>query len=337
MTRQKMHFWLEISPVNGKIEGFRIISDTEKLLDSIEPLVFSGNVKDRVGKCNCCCREIEIVLYEKRAVKSLEATRRVKSRMDKSKLDRFKGSTEPELPVGSIEGVCDENSSLGDVSASVPQSLKRKKSFPASTERPHCNYCNKIFSLAYLARRHERMVHERKIILTCELCGFGTHSSSAFKAHNLKFHTTNPKPFLCDLCHLSCSTKVGIAHHMKLFHLTSTGFICEICSKQLANQSGLETHKLSHTNVKEFVCFSCTKAFKCKSSLKLHHKTVHLAAELKARFSCGTCEYTTHDKKSFGRHRYRHLEESAKPFQCQQCGRGFVTSTYLRSHEKTHL
>ena len=53
------------------------------------------------------------------------------------------------------------------------------------------------------------------------------------------------------------------------------------------------------------------------------------------KFKCGKCEMKFRHKNSLVRHRWQH--EDTRPQQCKECGRQFVSTSRLKSHEKIHM
>lgn len=205
---------------------------------------------------------------------------------------------------------------------------------------PHCSYCKRPYSNWSLVRRHEQMVHERKINFTCEICGFGTYSKKTFELHKIKSHYDNPKPFVCDLCTTRnrFSSKSSVFYHMKVHHLNEGKYMCDTCSKKFTCKIHLEAHISSvHSNLRPFPCPDCDKCFKQPADVKLHRYKIHIPKERKPQMICNNCDFVTHDKHSFARHKLLHLDEAEKPFHCKFCNKGFPSQSNQLRHEKTHL
>lgn len=209
-----------------------------------------------------------------------------------------------------------------------------------SGPNPKCSYCEKPYRNWSLVRRHEQMVHEHKINFTCEICGFGTYSKKTFELHKIKAHYGNPKPFVCDLCTTRnrFSSKQSILYHMRIRHLNEAKYMCDTCSRKFICKSNLEIHIASvHSALRPFPCPDCDKFFKQPADVKLHRYKIHVPKERKPQLVCNNCDFVTHDKHSFARHKLLHLDEAEKPFHCKFCNKGFPSHSNQLRHEKTHL
>lgn len=205
---------------------------------------------------------------------------------------------------------------------------------------PFCSYCKKRYTSWNLVRRHERMYHERRINFTCEICGFGTHSKKTLELHRIKTHCDNPKPFVCDLCTTrnQFGTRNSILYHMKMRHLNQAKYMCETCSRKFICKANLINHIASvHSTNRPFSCPHCDKCFKHPADVKVHLYKIHVPKEKKPQLVCNECDFITHDKHSFARHRLLHLDDESKPFHCKFCNKGFVSQSNQLRHEKTHL
>ncbi|XP_031637823.1 zinc finger protein 1 homolog [Contarinia nasturtii] len=56
--------------------------------------------------------------------------------------------------------------------------------------------------------------------------------------------------------------------------------------------------------------------------------------EIKKRFKCNVCEYSSNDKGNLKKHTRSHTGE--KPYQCDICRKGFITRQSMKKHKVTH-
>ncbi|CAM6031923.1 unnamed protein product, partial [Sphagnum compactum] len=212
-------------------------------------------------------------------------------------------------------------------------------------EKPHqCKYCSKGFVTLNNQLRHE-MTHTNERPYDCEVCGKSFRAKADLKVHSryhtglhiLKVHYDNPRPYTCDICNSRFPTKAATKYHIQLKHLDMGRFQCDVCLQKFMVKSSLDAHVLTkHTTERTHECQQCSKKFKTEYHLKGHMYKVHVPPELKPQYSCENCEYVTHDKKSYENHKFLHIEDHKKPFQCKFCSKGFTSQSHHQRHEMMH-
>uniref|UniRef100_A0A336N2F0 CSON008860 protein n=1 Tax=Culicoides sonorensis TaxID=179676 RepID=A0A336N2F0_CULSO len=295
--------------------------------DTKEIDIKSGKLDEISKNCRFCNKEL----------KNLQGLV-VHQNFCKSNPNRQKLTLKPSEPVN-----CKKCQTLFPSERSVRSHLpycdgQNKGVFPLDRV-PFCKYCNKTFTTWSIVRRHEQMRHEKIIRFTCELCGFGTFEKQKLELHKV-IHLDNPKPYSCDICgpEKTLRSLNGVRHHMHLYHLNQAKFMCEICSKKFLAKSSLMQHvQTKHNEMRTFKCPDCDKYFKSAACVKSHRYKVHVPKEKKPRIMCPQCDYITHDKHTFERHKLIHLDDSEKPFHCQFCKKGFTSLGNKVRHEKSHL
>ncbi|XP_063702079.1 zinc finger protein OZF-like [Culicoides brevitarsis] len=203
-----------------------------------------------------------------------------------------------------------------------------------------CKYCQRVFKRFSIARRHEQTLHERQINFTCETCGWGTWCERELELHKIKVHTGNPRPFICDICTTrnTFPSKATVVYHMRVHHIKDAKFKCDTCRKRFTCKTHLGQHiQTVHSSLRPFPCPDCGKLFKQQSDVKIHRYKIHVPKERKPQIMCNVCDFVTHDKHSFARHKLLHLDDAEKPFHCKFCGKGFPSKSNQERHEKTHL
>lgn len=83
-----------------------------------------------------------------------------------------------------------------------------------------CATCSRIFSQAYLLKRHER-THTNCRPFVCKLCGAGFSQSYQLTTHTL-IHS-GAKPYACSQCDREFRQKSNLQRHIKLVHSSNTG------------------------------------------------------------------------------------------------------------------
>ena len=123
-----------------------------------------------------------------------------------------------------------------------------------------------------------------------------------FTRSYLKQHEkTHSKPYICEHCPKSYSTKLYLKDHEKT-HLDEKPYKCDICLKSFTSQKILRRHVKRHSGEKNFKCNFCSKSFVTNFTKKVHER----------------------------------LHTSEKPFSCNFCPKMFSSSSGKLSHEISH-
>ncbi|XP_077297458.1 uncharacterized protein LOC143919140 [Arctopsyche grandis] len=129
-----------------------------------------------------------------------------------------------------------------------------------------------------------------------EICSKPLPSESDLVLHNRE------KPFKCDNCLKSFSSKYELVSHLRS-HTEEKPYKCEICLKSFTRNSHLQVHKKLHTGIRPHKCEVCLKSFTQKSHLRTHEK----------------------------------LHTGIKPHKCDTCLKSFKHKYQLVSHKKLHI
>ena len=194
-----------------------------------------------------------------------------------------------------------------------------------------CLLCDKLFSKSHHLKVHTESVHEG-IKVICPICGIATSSKDGLKKHHRTVHLgikrkENNKKNMCPICAkmLTCSLKV----HIEMVHEGKKPFNCEICGLSLTTKGALKLHiQMVHEKLKPNKCFLCESRFFHKSDLRKHIETVH---EGKRPFKCNRCDQAFKTKPSRKVH-VQVVHEKDLPFACNECDKRFGRADRLKRH-----
>uniref|UniRef100_A0A2K6UU16 Zinc finger protein 101 n=1 Tax=Saimiri boliviensis boliviensis TaxID=39432 RepID=A0A2K6UU16_SAIBB len=106
---------------------------------------------------------------------------------------------------------------------------------------------------------------------------------------------------------------------------------CRVCGKGFRSPNLFQIHQQAHTGKRRYKCREIVRAFTVSSFFRKHGK-MHTGEK---RYECKYCGKPFDYPSSFQIHVRTHTGE--KPYKCKQCGKGFISATYLHTHEgRTH-
>ncbi|XP_075168441.1 zinc finger Y-chromosomal protein 1-like [Haematobia irritans] len=165
-----------------------------------------------------------------------------------------------------------------------------------------CKQCGKPFGNANSLSNHERVVHLKKTILVCDICGEKLRGKDVLERHILK-HQGVPLPTIsCDVCGLKVTTQRGLKRHKESQHPEGgkQQYPCHLCSKISPTLKAQKKHiKDKHELGYDFKCTLCDKAYKRSSALK-EHMASHTGSIL---YTCSYCPKTFNSNANMHSHR----------------------------------
>lgn len=196
-----------------------------------------------------------------------------------------------------------------------------------------CKVCDKVFVNLRYFKRHQQ-IHKESSSYTCEICGKVYKCMKTFKVHR-KTHSTDFKKelFKCDECEKTFASKANLETHRKSEHRgMKKPFLCQTCGKSFTSKHTMLQHLNVHTGNRPYVCHTCGKDFTYESALR-DHKNTHEKTRL---FVCNfpSCNKIFYQRSALKIHKAIHKE--SKDFVCTQCGRGFTQKQALQRHERSH-
>ncbi|CAO1393615.1 unnamed protein product [Diamesa tonsa] len=115
-------------------------------------------------------------------------------------------------------------------------------------------------------------------------------------------------PFYCQECDKSFYKSGPYIQHRNVHHTDEESQNkCNICGKRFATEEALQIHATKHEDTaRTHICQICPKAYVHKVDLKRHMTASH-------------------------------EPQSSKPYQCEECGKGFVRNDHFKKHKESHI
>lgn len=107
--------------------------------------------------------------------------------------------------------------------------------------------------------------------------------------------------------------------------------ICQVCGKKISKKYALKRHMAIHTGEKRFTCHHCGKQYAQESGLQRHMLVIHEGVR---KYKCPICSRIFGSNSELKSHQSTHTDP--KPFQCDQCGKTFISHKHLYHHSKYH-
>lgn len=181
------------------------------------------------------------------------------------------------------------------------------------------------------------MIHGRRL---CRKCSMEFDSDEALMEHKNSHATSSlskpkaakPAEKECPDCGKMLQTTGGLFTHRKM-HLEKPKFRCEICAKEFFQKVNLLNHEKTHNiQNRNYNCSQCDKSFFEKSHL-LRHQNFHSESR---DYQCNQCLKFYKTERCLKVHKQVHSDPQNRPFKCEVCQKGFLSSSKLKQHANIH-
>ncbi|KAJ8311602.1 hypothetical protein KUTeg_010957 [Tegillarca granosa] len=146
------------------------------------------------------------------------------------------------------------------------------------------------------------------------------------------------RPFSCEICDVTFSSKNWIDKHLKLKHNEGDYklpiLVCETCGSEFLERYTLNHHRLTHVkNPKLFECGICLGNFKTRTKLDNHDCSADgIMSVSKKPFPCKKCPLSFKTSDSLHIHYRKHFMMKTNKFCCKVCYKTFTCYVYLKRH-----
>jgi len=136
--------------------------------------------------------------------------------------------------------------------------------------------------------------------------------------------------FKCELCEKSFKVITGLKNHRRQAHQIGGEETCSLCGFK-GKYATFALHVAKHSSPTH-QCDECDRSFYIIRDLKKHKKVKH-SNNFNLKFQCDQCPKSFYQRGSLEAHMNSHT--GAKPYVCDNCGKGYQNPSNLRHHIKT--
>ncbi|OWF50868.1 zinc finger protein 813-like [Mizuhopecten yessoensis] len=220
---------------------------------------------------------------------------------------------------------------------------------PCGKNCPECNtkFDNWKHLVDHRNHKHDVPFEVNKYeIFRCDIegCDYQTVDKYRFLCHKRDVHCGD-RTHTCHTCNSTFKSQRALKSHQEV-HLDRdqrNGSQCDQCGKKFLSVAYLKTHIETMHSVekkpikKQFLCHLCPNSFRDKHFFHSHMLRAHEVAppaDLKLH-RCTHCDFFTVQKSHLRKH-MRHHSTGAKEYECNSCGKKFLTEDCLGRHMQRH-
>lgn len=218
-----------------------------------------------------------------------------------------------------------------------------------------CDVCGKEYDSKIALQRHNLFLHNKRIPLVCEFCGFQSYHQDSLREHLIKEHSD--VTFQCTECADLFSEKFHFDTHMAR-HTEKKIFNCKYCGSRFRKLDNLKFHLKIHGRkgtsdsylvesedflhgfeTRRFTCKNCGESFNNQDLYNKHIKSHNISV-------CHLCRIAFNSDSDLNRHLHKvHPSKFSKfnskfvthPYKCEVCSASFRLEFELDEHSKNHI
>ncbi|KAI8785070.1 zinc finger protein 62 [Biomphalaria glabrata] len=196
------------------------------------------------------------------------------------------------------------------------------------------NGCSETFRNMITMSRHTKQHYDGKFKCPWQSCEKLFASVFIVKKHLYRHISSNPdvsvdKHLSCNQCFMTFKFQENLESHFE-HHKEKSDHVCPTCGKK-GRHNHIKAQKQGKPR-KSQVCSECKACYATVSGLKLHLLQKHKIG--KWPFQCNYCGKGFVSSREMQRHIPSHTKE--KPFVCNICGTSFASHTGHRAHVRKH-
>jgi len=206
-----------------------------------------------------------------------------------------------------------------------PRQMKRVEKNVSNFDLPEiCPICRperKLAIIPFRRRRHFEIHHQVSSLYLhpCHYCWEWFPTQEDLESH-LMYHREDPELLYCNIC--SATIKAQMNTKFLFYKEEKDGTVI------LVGQNTLNSHLKSHEE--KPICKTCGKELEHARALSLH-----MQSHKEKTFTCDVCGAKFVHRQALEDH--TNIKHSGKlDFACEECEKRFPTSSYLKSHQKSH-
>ncbi|KAK7481358.1 hypothetical protein BaRGS_00027438 [Batillaria attramentaria] len=210
-----------------------------------------------------------------------------------------------------------------------------------------CKLCPKVLYSEAMMERHMQghRDEDRDGTYKCADCnrtyatrgGYMKHKrqGTCFKRDDLNDDGT-VGDFRCALCDTRFKTESLLKLHISKSHESAgSKFECKDCGRVFYSKQGFAKHESAKSCTQPLRCLVCGKMYsnKARESFKVHMKH-HVAEAEGVQYQCEDCGRTYLTPEALRKHKVKHSE--IRPHKCPTCSKSFPMRYMVREHMRTH-
>lgn len=226
---------------------------------------------------------------------------------------------------------------------SCARHMERRMCGPPQT----CTLCPKVFSTERALERHMQGHRDEDDSGSykcgdCKRCyatrgGYMKHKrqGTCYKRDELNEDGT-VGDFRCGLCDTRFKTDNLLKLHISKSHEPQDSkFECKDCGRVFYSKQGFGKHESARSCTQPLRCLVCGKTYsnKARESFKVHMKH-HVAEAEGIQFQCEDCGRTYLTQEALRKHKLKHSD--VRPHKCPTCHKSFAMRYMVREHMRTH-